>query len=652
MSVICGLYSRKGFPVSAEQAQKMMAAFDGYAFDTSETWRAGQLFLGSRLQWMTPESITEQLPFYDQRSGLGITADAILDNREELLGRLAISNLERAGITDSQLILAAYRKWGEDCPECLNGDFAFAIWDRPRQRLFCARDQTGKNLFYYYAAPEVFAFATLIKPLLTLDEITKRLNETWLVDFLAIPTVATQLEPDVTPYEKIWQLLPGHKLTLTADSMKIKEYWRVKKQPSLVLKSDGEYEEAFREVLLTAVRSRLRSTGAVGLMLSGGLDSASVAGMAAQELRHRSEKLRAFTAVPISGYQDWTPAHKLADESVYVESIRKHIRNIDVVYCRAEGRNVLNITDKLFDILEQPYKNIFNMPWIDSITETAAQDYGIRVLLSGQSGNATISWGNAPLYYANLLRRLRWVTLGREFSAYHRKTGVRTYSLLKQALLANLPVYMQNWCRKLADGPPSFEKYFIANPELLTKLHFLERAAKWGSNLNNQFYHDPCVPRMRMLGVHMLGLSGCTEKKFSLAYKLAERDPTRDIRVIEFCMRVPEDQYVRDGEDRFLLRRSMAGIIPDLVRLNSTVRGTQGADWLQRIMPYWRQVDAELQTLLAVPEVAYYLNVTKLKTMLKAVKDSPESAAVPDKNYIMLVRALIFGRFVSRGRFS
>jgi asparagine synthase (glutamine-hydrolysing) len=651
MSAICGLYYRNGQPVPPENASRMMEAFRGALFDVSGIWREDNLFLGSRLQWVTPEVAAEKLPFYDSLSGLVITADALIDNQEELFDRLAILHSRRKDFTNSMLILEAYRKWEEDCPRFLKGQFAFVIWDKRRQKLFGARDQVGKSTFYYYASPDLFAFATLIKPLLSVNEIPPKYNEAWLADFLAIPSLAHELEPQTTLYEKILQLMPGHQLTLTAHNLKIQEYWRVREMPELHLKDDGEYEAAFREVLTTAVRCRTRSAGEVGVMLSGGLDSASVACLAARELLPQGKSLKAFTSIPMRGYRDWTPANKLADERAYVESIRRQAGNIETVYCRAEGRNVLNTTDKLFDILEQPYKIITNIHWLDSIAETAAQNYGVKVLLSGQSGNATISWGEPQLYYAHLLHRLQLGTLWRELLAYHRRTGIGLLALLKRAILSNWPQSLPNLGKRISEKQTIYPAASIVNPNLAQKVNFLKRAQYWDANLENRAFHDTLTPRLRMLGVHMLSHTGAMEKKLSLWYKLVRRDPTRDIRVIEFCMQIPEKQYVRDGQGRFLLRRAMKGIIPDLVRLNTTVRGTQGADWLQRIMPYWRQVDAELQALLALPEVACYLDVAKLKTILKAVKDCPEGAAVPDMNYIMLVRALIFGRFMSRGRF-
>ena len=127
-----------------------------------------------------------------KEASLVITADAIIDNRAELFEIFAIP-VEEQNMPDCLLILEAYKKWGVKCPEYLIGDFAFAIWDKQKNELFCARDHVGKRSIYYYDSPDVFAFSTLIEPLFKIDGVNKRLNETYIADFLAITSVRHEL---------------------------------------------------------------------------------------------------------------------------------------------------------------------------------------------------------------------------------------------------------------------------------------------------------------------------------------------------------------------------------------------------------------------------------------------------------------------------
>ena len=103
----------------------------------------------SHTQWITSESVGEKLPYYDYEKQLAITADAIIDNREELVDQLQIKDIYKTKITDSELILLAYHKWGEEAPKFLVGDFAFVIWDEKQQKLFGARDFSGNRTLYF-----------------------------------------------------------------------------------------------------------------------------------------------------------------------------------------------------------------------------------------------------------------------------------------------------------------------------------------------------------------------------------------------------------------------------------------------------------------------------------------------------------------------
>ena len=124
-----------------------MRALEKFPADDIRVWHNENVFLGCHAQWITPESIGEPLPFYDSERQCTITADAIIDNREELFERLQVERSKRKTMPDSQLILLAYYKWGEDSPKYLVGDFAFMIWDERKKKLFGARDFSGSERF-------------------------------------------------------------------------------------------------------------------------------------------------------------------------------------------------------------------------------------------------------------------------------------------------------------------------------------------------------------------------------------------------------------------------------------------------------------------------------------------------------------------------
>ncbi|HWP41854.1 MAG TPA: asparagine synthetase B, partial [Blastocatellia bacterium] len=175
MSGIFGLYHLDGRPASRSQLQEMMQSLAHRGPDGQNAWSEGAVGLGHQMLRTTPESLLENLPLANSTNEIVITADARLDNRDELIELLGFGAEPREQISDSQLILAAYEAWDERCLERILGDFAFAIWDGKKQRLFCARDRFGVKPFYYYSSAGLFAFASEIKALLSLQEIPRRL---------------------------------------------------------------------------------------------------------------------------------------------------------------------------------------------------------------------------------------------------------------------------------------------------------------------------------------------------------------------------------------------------------------------------------------------------------------------------------------------
>ena len=241
----------------------------------------------------TPQSLAESLPFYAPAWGLTISADARIDNREELFARLAIPADQQNAIPDSQLILQAYGKWGRDCAAHLLGDFAFAIWDEGEQRLFCARDHLGHKPLFYHCTNDAFIFATEMKGLFAATALPRTLNQSWVADALTV----LMADNEYTPYQAIWRLPPAHWFAISAEEFTRETYWRLDPAREICLPSEADYVEAFREKLTEAVRCRVRSVFPIGSELSGGLDSSTVAGLAARQTQADGIEFTTFSHV-------------------------------------------------------------------------------------------------------------------------------------------------------------------------------------------------------------------------------------------------------------------------------------------------------------------------------------------------------------------
>jgi len=176
VSAIGGIISLKQTPVGIEDFNPVMKALSHLGPDGSGVWREGPCALGHQMFRITPESLQEPLPFFDPGSDLAITADARLDNREELCDALDLSPDEGRELPDSHLIMKAFQKWGEDCVCQLLGDFVFALWDQRKGRMILVTDHMGRSPVYYYQDNARFVFATEIKGLLAAPQVRTRLD--------------------------------------------------------------------------------------------------------------------------------------------------------------------------------------------------------------------------------------------------------------------------------------------------------------------------------------------------------------------------------------------------------------------------------------------------------------------------------------------
>lgn len=642
MSAIAGIYNLNGEPVSIEQSSGMMKAFEKFPADDIQTWHKENIFLGCHAQWITPESIGEQLPFYDYQRQLAITADAIIDNREELFERLQIDREDRKKITDSQLILLAYHKWGEESPKFLVGDFAFMIWDEKERKMFGARDFSGNRTLYYYSSNQIFVFCTTIKPFFSLPYILNGLNENWIADFLAIHNAIDSVDPNSTVYRNIMQIPPAHSISIINGKVSlfrhINNFCSINK---INLSSNQEYEEAFLDVFQMAVSSRLRTNREIGAYLSGGLDSGSVVSVAARNLKKENKQLYTFSYVPVKDFKGETFPNRMADESVFIKSTVKHAGNINDHYLDFEGRSPVSEINDLLETVEMPYKFFGNSYWLKGIFETAANQ-GIGVLLNGQRGNFTISWGPALDHYANLLRQMKFISLRNELNLFSEHRGIRKSRVLLAVGKKVFPMLNQI-------NRPRGQYHFpmLINPHFAENNKVFQRLKDNGINLSDSPRQNVYEARQQQFeNLFAWNATVTSGTKLSLRYSLWNRDPTNDIRVIRFCLSVPEEQCVQNGYDRALIRRSMKNLLPDKVRLNQRVRGIQGADSVHRMKAIWGEFIEELQQIANVPRASDYLNLKVINEAISRVKNHPPENYTYDGEFKILMRSLIVTRFI------
>ena len=295
MSGIVGIFHRDGTPIERVLLQSLVDFLAYRGPDAQESWIESSIGLGHSLLRTTRESFAERQPA-GLENRYWITADARLDGRSELLDELAYpgSDIERSD-PDCALILRAYAKWGSACVAHLRGDFSFAIWDSRNKSLFCGRDQFGIKPFYYASVGSVVVFSNTLDCIRQHPAVSGRLNDLAIADFLLFDMIQ---EPRATSFADIQRLPPAHVLECDPGSVSVRRYWVLPVSAPIAHKRPSECVEQFRELLDHAVADRLR-TNRVGVLMSGGLDSPTVAASAKRILSRNGSAggLRAYTEV-------------------------------------------------------------------------------------------------------------------------------------------------------------------------------------------------------------------------------------------------------------------------------------------------------------------------------------------------------------------
>lgn len=518
--------------------------------DGAGVWSEGPIGLGHRMLHTTPESLHETLPLVNKTGDLVLTADARIDNRDELIGALGINGRRRAEITDSELILSAYESWGERCPEKLLGDFAFAVWDRRRQILFCARDHMGVKPFYYWSG-RTFVFASEIKALLCVPEVPRRLNEVRVADYL-VPILEDKA---ITFYQDILRLPPAHRMSVSRDGARIEPYWSLDPSREIHCSSDEEYAEAFREIFTEAVRCRLRSASPVGSMLSGGLDSSSIVCVARQLLAHDGDRqLRTFSAI--------FPDVPQSDESAFIDAVLAQGK-LEPHYVRADRLSPLADLDRILHHQDEAFwaPNLF-LHWG---LYSAAHEQGVRVLLDGIDGDITVSHGIG--YLSQLARTGHWVTLAMEINGLSKRFNRSPWRiLLLHAIKPILPEPLQKTWRLLRGRKgPTWAVNTIINPDFARRVGLADRVQAlqgWQSRPARTQREDHYLGLTHGLIPYALEVANRAAAGFSIEPQY----PFFDKRLAQFCLALPPGQKLNRGWTRMVMRRAMNNVLPTAVQ--------------------------------------------------------------------------------------
>jgi asparagine synthase (glutamine-hydrolysing) len=547
----------------------------------------GDIYMGCGIQYITKEATFEKLPIYDQEAGCCFTADCLLDNRDELMAKLDISGDD---IADGTLMYMAYKKWGMECLNYFRGLFSIAVYDIGKRTLYLATDQFSyRCLYYYYDKEKEIVFSTLIEPIRELYP-HMDYNDDYIKDFIVAPGLLPNIISNETPYRGVLQVNPGTWLECSPKDVTEHVYFDASKSCiDYQCHNAKEYGAYFRKLYESCVGDALRTSGKVGISMSSGLDSASVGALAASTLSREDKELFTYTYIPYEqGTTDKNRNHVL-DEQRDVMKIVDMYPNMVSHFMNNNGKNCTEDFKKMLDIMEIPFKAYVNLPNLCEIYEKAASE-GCKVVLTGQVGNSTVSHGDIDDVIYDLYDSKRFVSFLLYLNNYCKKIKVsRKYGVKKYiSYCKHVKKLYSEW---KFDYTP--ENPFIRE-DILEGYQMEKRFSIGGIGITERVPEPRALYRKHFLNKAMYAYLGALDTKMGLTYNIVVRDPTRDMRIVEFCHDLPFRYFGYKGIPRWLIRGNLSDMLPDYLVNNWMRYCVQNSDWFLRIKRDWESVQDKL----------------------------------------------------------
>jgi asparagine synthase (glutamine-hydrolysing) len=527
MSGIVGFINLDREPVDSELLLRMSRTLEGRAPDDTNIWHKGNVGLGHALLAIPTGQNTTSQP-YTQDGNIWVTSDAHLYGQQELIEKLRSAGGNIApGATEPELLLLAYKLYGEDFARRLVGDFAIGLWDQDQRKLICVRDHLGVRPLFYAHSNDFFIFGSDLDALLAHPKVSDEINEEFIADFLVFGSSA---ESDATVYKHVKRLPAAHYLTVSADGVRLHKYWEPPLHQAIRYSRPSEYTEHFASLFEKAVTERIPATQ-VALDLSGGMDSSSIAAVATSYARDIGQQVTAYT----NSCQTLIAEDK---EGRYARMIAAHL-NIPVQIFASEDYPLFDRFDSPALRTAEPFPNPGLAQYYDKAHGIIGS--GCRVLLTGQMGDTLFA--GSITYFPHLLKTGRLIQFLTDACIYRKNTG----SLSGTGLRAMVERSMKHFKSKKPWQP---DKPGWINPEFAARIKLEDRwHAIWQmwSELNDT--HGQ---------LQRPWFSQFFENYNAVKLPLVVRHPFSDIRLVEFMLRTPSYMH----HNKRVLREAMQGRLP------------------------------------------------------------------------------------------
>lgn len=531
MCGICGIINYNNKPVSENNIRLMMHKMKHRGPDDEGVFIDYNIGLGFvRLSILDLTSAGHQ-PMFSHDGRYVIVFNGEVYNYIEIRNELKTKYQFRTG-TDTEVVLAAYQEWGEECLNKFNGMFAFVIYDTKTKEIFGARDRFGIKPFYFYYDNDKFIFASEIKSILPFLR-NRKPNDKIIADYLLYNK--TDHTKD-TFFNGIHKLHHGSFLIIKNNKVEKKAWYCLRENVTQnKTMSPFEYKELFDD----ALKLRLRSDVPVGVCLSGGIDSSAI--VASLMINFGLSDLNTFSAV----YGKNEPT----DESIFIDEFKPIVKNM--YFTNPSADSFYNDLSDFIDAHNEPVPD--TGPYAQYKVMELAKNY-ITVTLDGQGADEQLGgyhyfFGS---YYVELIRKIKILKLISE--NFHYLKDHKSLTALKYFIFYLMPKKVQQFIGN--------KIYQSVNSD------FISKSSKVNDSLSiNDMIYDPhslqdsLIQHFEYKLEHLLRWEDLNAMHFSIE----SRVPFLDHRLVEKTLSLPSDQILRKGVTKYILRESMKNILPTAI---------------------------------------------------------------------------------------
>ena len=531
----------------------------------------GTVALSHRRLSIIDLSLTGHQPMCTPDRRFWIVYNGEIYNYIELRNELENLGYSFSSASDTEVILVAYAHWGDDCLNKLNGMFAFVIYDSHSQTIFAARDRFGIKPLYYWISPKGFiAIASEIKQFTVLPGWKAKLNGQRACDFLKWGL--TEHSND-TLFDGVYQFRGGEyaefNIRDTNDKIFLKRWYDLN-----VIPYSGSFlkaSEEFYDLFLDSIKLRLRSDVPVGSCLSGGLDSSAIVCSLNQILHNISDAVKQKTFSARANYQSF-------DEGYFIKEVVSKTKVKDY-HTYPDVNDLFHILDDIIWHQDEPFNtsSIFAQ-W--KVFQLAATN-SVKVMLDGQGADELLAGYHAfySTLFASYLKSLRLIKLYKELVSAKKTVGIKPFEAISLTIARLLPYFVSSTLKRfISNDADNFNWLNFKKLNCSPKNPYYENG--YFSTSVNQLSTSQLLKTSLPMLLHW-------EDRNSMAHSIESRVPFLDYRLVELLVSFPHEYKISQGITKKVLRQSMIGILPEVVRKRMDKLGfvTPEEVWLKNEAP-------------------------------------------------------------------